>query len=229
VSSPSSPQLSEAPPARASAPSPRTVALGLALLAVGVVIAVVIDPVLAWDDDNVYLGKGRLFLYFTTQSNILAAAAFIAVGVTLLRGRRPGAGLELLRGLATVDMAITGIVNGALLADPAAPWNFSEFVLHIGGPILIALWWILLPPERPLPFRSIAIWLAHPVIWTASVLTYAAESSDNWVPYFFMDPAEMDGMAGVLGTIAIIHVVFVVLAALAVLRTRVRRRQDAAL
>lgn len=194
--------------------------LGVVLLLLGVVTFIVVDPVLAWDDANEFVGKGRLFLYFTAQSNLLAVAAYIAFGVLFVRGRRPGTGLELLRGLATVDMAITGVVNGVFLADPSAAWSFSDFVLHQGGPVAIVLWWIVLPPERRLPFAVIALWLLHPIIWTASVLTYAAESSDGWYPYFFMNPAEVDGWGGVATFVLAIHVVIAVLSLGAILLSR---------
>ncbi|NYG97695.1 hypothetical protein FJ656_27755 [Schumannella luteola] len=192
----------------------------MALLAAGVVTFLVIDPLLAWDEQNPWLGRGRLFLYFTTQSNALAVAAYAAFGVALLRGRRPGRALELLRGLATVDMAITGIVHGLVLADPSAPWSFSEFVLHQAGPILIALWWIALPPSPRLSFAAVPLWLAHPLIWTAGALTYRAESSDGWAPYFFLDPTQVDGWGGVATFVAVILVAHAVLGAGAVLVSR---------
>jgi hypothetical protein len=194
--------------------------IAIVLLVLGAVILIVLDPVLAWDDANPYVGKGRLFLYFTAQSNALAVAALIAYGVSLLRGRAPSRGLEYLRGLAVVDMAITGIVNGALLAEPGAGFDFSEFVLHQGGPLVIIAWWIAMPPARPLSFGAVGLWLIHPVLWTAMTLMYAYESSDNWVPYFFLDPAEVDGVGGVVMFVAIIHVVIAVLGVGAVLLSR---------
>lgn len=195
--------------------------LGVVLLLLGVVTFIVVDPVLAWDDANEFVGNGRLFLYFTAQSNLLAVAAYVAFGVLFVRGRRAGTGLELLRGLATVDMAITGIVNGMLLADPSIAWTFSDFVLHQGGPLAIVLWWVVLPPAQRLSFAAIGLSLLHPVVWTASVLTYAAESSDNWFPYFFLDPAEVDGWGGVAVFVLAIHVVIAVLSVGAVLLSRV--------
>ena len=194
--------------------------LGIVLLLLGVVTFIVIDPVLAWDDANEFIGKGRMFLYFTTQSNLLATAAYVVFGIALLRGRAPSQGMELLRGLATVDMAITGIVNGVLLADPSVAWTFSDFVLHQGGPLAIVIWWIALPPAQKLSFKVVGLWLLHPAIWTASVLTYAAESSDHWYPYFFMDPAEVDGWGGVATFVAVIHVAIALLSVGAIALSR---------
>lgn len=207
-----------------SSPSPRPIAgtaVAVAMLVVAAAIFIVVDPVLAWDD-NEFVGRGRLFLYFTAQANLLAVASLVVVGVGLLRGRAPSRGVELLRGLAVVDMAITGIVSGALLADPAAGFDVSEFVLHQAGPLLMVAWWIAMPPAQPLRFGVVGLWLLHPLLWTASILMYAAESSDHWVPYFFLDPAQVDGVGGVVLFVAIIHVVVAVLGVVAVLVSRAR-------
>lgn len=197
--------------------TPAAIALGVLLLLAAAGLLIVIDPVLAWDDANPYLGKGRLFLYFTSQSNILAVIALTVHGVALVRGLAPSRAAEYLRGLAVVDLAITGIVNGVLLAEPGAAWDLSDFVLHQAAPLLMLAWWLVLPPRQPLPFAAIGLWLVHPVLWTASVLTYAGESSDRWYPYFFLDPAEVESP---FLFIAIIHVVIAVLGLLAVLATR---------
>ena len=200
--------------------------LGVVLLLLGVITFIVIDPVLAWDDANEYIGKGRMFLYFTTQSNLLTVAAYVVFGIAFVRGRAATPGMELLRGLATVDMAITGIVNGVLLADPTMPWTFSDFVLHQGGPLAIVIWWVVLPPVRRLPFGVIGLWLLHPAIWTASILTYAAESSDNWYPYFFMNPAKVDGWGGVFTFVLAIHVIIAVLSVGAIALSRAPWRRE---
>ncbi|MER7004524.1 Pr6Pr family membrane protein [Dactylosporangium sp. NPDC000555] len=209
-----------APPARPYPILPVVVAV--VLLLVATVTFVVIDPLLAWDDANPLLGRGRLFLYFTTQSNVLAVTACAVFGVALLRGRHPGQAAEYLRGLAVVGTSITGIVANALLAEPGAPWNLSDFVLHQAMPVLMAVWWIAVPPARPLPFAAAALWLVHPAIWTAMALTYAAESSDHWYPYFFLDPAEAGGWVGVAVFVAVIHLVIAVLGLGAVLASRAR-------
>ncbi|WP_062430605.1 Pr6Pr family membrane protein [Herbidospora daliensis] len=203
----------------------RPVLVAGALLLVATVTFVVVDPLLAWDDANPFLGRGRLFLYFTTQSNLLAVAACVVFGVALLRGRHPGQAAEYLRGLAVVDMAITGIVANVLLAEPGAPWSFSDFVLHQAVPVLMVVWWIAAPPARPLPLAAVALWLVHPAVWTAMALTYAAESSDRWYPYFFLDPVEAGGWGGVAVFVAVIHLVIAVLGLGAVVVSRVRRAE----
>jgi hypothetical protein len=205
-------------------PSKARFALGLVLLAFALAIFANLDPLLAWKDEIPELGQGRLFAYYTTQSNFLAAAALAVHGVQFVRGRRPGVAAEYLRGLATVDMAITGIVAGLLLAEPDAPFTYSDFVLHQGGPLLMVLWFVVLPPLRALPWTAALVWLAHPFVWTVTTLTYAAESPDHWVPYFFLDSAEMDGWGGVILVVAIIHFVVLGLGLLAVLASRARWR-----
>ncbi|WP_329426777.1 Pr6Pr family membrane protein [Streptosporangium sp. NBC_01495] len=209
-----------APPARTGPILPVVVA-GVLLL-VATVTFVVVDPLLAWDDANPLLGRGRLFLYFTTQSNLLAVTACVVFGVALARGRHPGQAAEYLRGLAVVDMAITGIVANALLTEPGAPWSLSDFVLHQAMPVLMVGWWIAMPPARSLPVTAAVLWLVHPAIWTAMALVYAAESSDHWYPYFFLDPAEAGGWGGVTLFVTVIHLVILVLGLGAALASRAR-------
>ena len=202
--------------------------VALLLLLAGAAIFLVLDPVLAWDDANPYVGKGRLLLYFTFQSNVLAVVSLVAVGLAMVRGRVPGTLVDHLRGLATVDMAITGVVNGALLAEPGESFDFSDFVLHQGGPILMVAWWIAAPPARRLSFAAVGLWLLHPLLWTAAVFTYASESTDHWVPYFFLDPAQVDGEGTVVVFVVVIHAVIAVLGVGAVAATRLPWRDRVA-
>ncbi|MFC0862674.1 Pr6Pr family membrane protein [Sphaerimonospora cavernae] len=206
------------PLARPAAPRQRTRS-GVPRLALGVVLVVFaclmfanVDIWLAWDDANPTLGHGRLLLYFTTQSNLLAVIALTMVGTALLRGRRPTRGSEYLRGLATVDMAISGLVASILLTEPGAPFTYSDFLLHQAGPALMVLWWVIMPPTEPVRWSAVFVWLTHPLLWTLCVLTYGAESSDGWVPYFFLSPDEPGGWGAVAISLLVIHLLFAVLA-----------------
>lgn len=162
----------------ASPPAPRLlgtrstfrVLIGIVLVLAGLVSVIVLNPLLARDDANPRLGHGRLFLYFTVQANVLAVIASLVVGVGLLRGHAPSRPVEYLRGLAVVDMAITGIVYAVLFFDPRGPVSITGLVLDQAGPLLMVIWWIAMPPVRPLSLAAAPIWLAHPLFWTAMTL-----------------------------------------------------------
>ena len=175
------------------------IALAVVLFLLAAVVAVQLLPWFGDVNPRVLLGPVRPLLYFTVQSNLLAAVVMVLVAVALLRGRMPSRATEYLRGLATVDLAITGVVYGLLLGDD------GDVVLHIVMPVLMALWWIAMPPQPAVAWFAPAVWLLHPVAWLVVVFGLRAVSSDHWVPYYFLDPRLAGGWPGVAGyTIAII-------------------------
>lgn len=198
-----------APAGRRDRTTAGSIIVGAILIALACLIFANVDVWLAWDDSDGQLGRGRLLLYFTAQANLFTVAALAASGAALLRGRRPSGGVERVRGLATLDMAITGLVAASVLAEPDAPFTFSEFLLHQCAPALMVAWWVILPPVVPMRWTDVLIWLIHPVAWTLCALTYGAESTSHWVPYFFLDPAEVGGWLMVFVFLLVIHVTFV--------------------
>ncbi len=163
----------------------RLVLAGLTLVAVGAVLAHVLDqraPV------------SNFVSYFTIQSNVLAAGVLGFVGTTVLRGRDPDE-LASLRGAATLYMTVTGIVYVLLLrgvdVQTPEPWNS---VLHYLMPVVMLLDWLAFPPRRVPAYRRALWWLAYPVAYLLYSLVRGAVV--DWYPYPFLDPA--DGYPGVL-------------------------------
>lgn len=133
----------------------------------------------------------NFFGYFTIQGNIIAAVAF-ALSAIFIFGKRAQPGwLSYLRALATVIMAIVGIVYNTLLAEAGldgafnVPW--SNDILHIWIPLYAVADWVLFGDRIKLPFARLWVMLIYPVIWLVVVLIRGA--SDGWVPYPFLDPA----------------------------------------
>ena len=100
--------------------------------------------------------RGRLDVvnfvsYFTVESNLLAAVAFVGGGIALT-GRGEGEAAAMLRGAATLYLAITGLVFSLLLAGlegvefTAVPWD--NVVLHYLMPVLVVLDWTSPRPRR---------------------------------------------------------------------------------
>lgn len=121
------------------------------------------------------------FSYFTIISNLFAAAL-------LPYGAWPGtAPHDLLRGAATVYMAITGLVYGLLLASyPVAIPAWINTVEHRIMPVVIVLDWVLDPPRRRIPYRRAALWLAFPIVYLC--YTELRGPLADWYPYPFLDP-----------------------------------------
>lgn len=133
----------------------------------------------------------NFFGYFTIQGNIIAAVAFALSAIFIFGKRAQPRWLSYLRALATVIMAIVGIVYNTLLADAGldgafnVPW--SNDILHIWIPIYAVADWVLFGDRIKLPFARLWVMLIYPVIWLVVVLIRGA--SDGWVPYPFLDPA----------------------------------------
>lgn len=133
----------------------------------------------------------NFFGYFTIQGNIIAAAAFALSAIFIFGKRAQPRWLSYLRALATVIMAIVGIVYNTLLADAGldgafnVPW--SNDILHIWIPIYAVADWVLFGDRIKLPFARLWVMLIYPIIWLVVVLIRGA--SDGWVPYPFLDPA----------------------------------------
>ena len=145
-------------------------------------------------------GVGNFFGYFTIQSNIIAAVAFLASAYFIFRGTVQPSWVVYLRALATVLMAIVGIVYNTLLSnlDLAGSFNlqWSNDILHIVIPIYAVLDWVLFGDRDKLPFANLWYMLIYPAIWLVVVLIRGA--ADGWVPYPFLDPAQPGGYLAVL-------------------------------
>lgn len=138
------------------------------------------------------------FGYFTMQSNLIAAVA-LAVGAVFLLRRRPApAWSVLLRGAAVTYLATTGIVYDLLLADLAMSTGttvvWSNDVLHRWMPVFLVLDWVLVGDRGPLPWRRFGAFLVYPLVWLGVVLL----RGDSFVPYPFLDVAQLGA-----GTVAL--------------------------
>ena len=162
---------------------------------------------------------GNFFSFFTIQSNILAAGVLLAAAV--VRPEERTLLFDVLRGAATLYIAITGVVFALLLAglqeslDTHIVW--VDFTVHKLMPIVVAADWLLEPPRRRLPFWAALAWLAYPAAWFAYTLVRGA--AEHWYPYPFVDAARL-GYGGVLGRGAILLAAFAAAAFAFVLTTR---------
>jgi hypothetical protein len=172
------------------------VALRVLRLGTALAIAVAITWELARFVDR-GLHVENFFSYFTILSNLMA------IGVLLWSAARPpsshGPRAAAVRGAVTLYMAITGIVYAVLLApaDVGKPEPWVDFVIHVAGPLVLALDWALEPSRRLPGRRVIAAWLAFPLAYLVYSLVRGV--AVDWYPYPFLDPDESGGYAGVAG------------------------------
>ncbi len=157
------------------------------------------------------LELGNFFSYFTVGSNLFAAVVLIAGGLALTP-RGESMTFAMLRGAATLYLAITGIVFSLLLAGlegvefTAVPWD--NIVLHYLMPLLIVIDWFVFPPVVRVSFVRGLIWLVYPLAYVPYSLIRG--HFEHWYPYPFLDPGPR-GYTGVLQSSIGIAVVAIVL------------------
>ena len=159
----------------------------------------------------------NFFSFFTIDSNILAAIAFILGAISYINGRTTQS-ITGLRGAALIYMTVTGVVYVLLLSgleeslQTAIPW--VNFVLHYLFPIVVIADWFIDRPTQRVSFRTAALWLIFPIVWF--VYTLIRGPIVGWYPYPFLNPAN-GGYGQVAITCIIITLFFCILCVLAVL------------
>jgi hypothetical protein len=144
------------------------------------------------------LDLGNFASYFTVESNVYAGVVLVVSGFALT-ARGEAAWLALLRGAATLYLAITGLVFSLLLAGlegvefTAVPWD--NLVLHYLMPVAVVADWLLAPPVRRIAFPQGLLWLAFPLVYV--VYSLIRGHSAHWYPYPFLDPGPR-GYTGVI-------------------------------
>jgi hypothetical protein len=201
-----------------------------------VIVAAVVTQLAASIATTIELGRDlgtvivNFFSFFTILSNVLAAAVLLWAAIARLR--RPSTATEppalaTVLACATTAMIITGIVYNTLLRSITLPQGsepvpWSNEVLHLIGPLFLLLDLFLAPGRRGLPWRSVAVVLIYPLVWTAYTLvrgplvTNPASGDPWWYPYPFLNPNNPGGWPSVLVYVVVIAVAFVLVGSLTV-------------
>ncbi|WP_298752532.1 Pr6Pr family membrane protein [uncultured Serinicoccus sp.] len=145
----------------------------------------------------------NFFSFFTILSNVGSVVVLTWAGVWLLRegdrgSRREPPALAVALACVTSYMLVTGVVYNTLLRGIELPQGttvaWSNEVLHVVGPVLLALDLVLAPGRRGLPWRAVGSVLVVPVVWVAYTLVRGplvpnpVTGADHWYPYPFLDP-----------------------------------------
>jgi hypothetical protein len=180
----------------------------------------------------------NFFSFFTILSNTLSVVVLAWAAIWYLtRGRRGGIEpVSLSIALASVStyMIITGVVYNTLLrsipltpATEPVPW--SNEILHLVGPLFLALDVLFGSPRRALRWRAVWAVLAFPIVWVVytmirgPLVTDPGGSPDYWYPYPFLNPNNFDnGYGGVAVYIVGIAVGIIAVASLVVWVGRLR-------
>ena len=153
----------------------------------------------------------RFFSFFTIQTNILVAAAYV---VPLVAPHSAAARFLLRPSVRTALVGyiiVVGVVFYVLLSDLGAPSGarlFFERVLHYVIPPLFVLDWLFFVPKGETHWRVGLDALGFPAAYAAWTLAHGAVS--GWYPYPFLDVADL-GYAQALINIAGLVLAFLAL------------------
>ena len=205
---------------RSTTTVPAVVPAALRLLAALAVVVAVVGQWVRSVESPVYQ-FANFFGYFTIQSNLIAAVAFVVGAVFLLRRRGAPEWSVVLRGAAATYMVTTGIVYNLLLTNVALDNSFnvqwSNDVLHKWIPLFALLDWVLVGDRGRTAWRRLWVFLVYPLVWLVVVLL----RGQSFVPYPFLD-VERLGAGGVAGWCLVIAVVIGGLSAVAIRASRWR-------
>lgn len=167
----------------------------------------------------------NFFSYFTIISNLSAAIVLVIAALWALRTRRSTTPepVWLATALVCVStyMIVTGVVYNLLLRSISIPIdNISDLwtneTLHLIVPLFLLADVLVAPRRRALPWRTLAVAAALPIVWAIYTMVRAnfvvgpATGDPWWYPYPFLNPHLVPGgYLGVAGYIVGIAVVIV--------------------
>jgi hypothetical protein len=154
---------------------------------------------------GVLVAAAFYFSYFTTLTNILAAAALTAALFGTRHVPAPGT-VTALAGY----MVIVGAIFLLLLRHhPVTRMGFiADVLLHYVTPVAFVLYWLAFVPKGLLARRPPLAWLAYPAAYFAFVLVRGALT--GFYPYFFINPATLGYPEVAINAFALLAVFYAV-------------------
>jgi hypothetical protein len=200
------------------------------IAAVAIVIAVVAQWIESQRDPNYFFFN--FFGYFTIQSNLFIATAFVILAFYGFSGRLTPPWLTVVHGATVTYMATTGVVYNLLLAsgplgDFNVPW--SNDILHRWIPLFAVLQWILFGDRSRIPWKRLWLFLIYPVVWLFVILAIRQRS---FVPYPFLDIQKLGGLEvffyciGITAFIVAMSAIVIALSRFAILRPGAGQRTE---
>jgi hypothetical protein len=148
---------------------------------------------------------GRVFSFFTVQSNVLSG---LASGALVTNAARDGRGFRILRLNALFGITVTGIVYGTVLAKVHQPHGWQETssnaVVHYVVPIMMVLGWLMFGPRPRITPGVIGLAMVWPALYLGYALVVGAIS--KWYPYPFLDVATQGYGRVLLNAVAVLAV-----------------------
>ncbi len=173
---------------------------------------------------------GEYFAYFTIQSSLIAALALILAGRSAIQAKAETRALTLVRLSAVTSAVVVAIVYNLLLRDSAPlpadigyDWPVPpNEILHVWGPVLILIDWLLASALVQLKIKSIFWVLVFPLAWL--IFSVIRGLATSWWPYWFIDPTGPGGVVSMVEFIFAIMFFLLLVALLVLTASRLTRR-----
>ena len=149
-----------------------------------------------------FMGGGRVFMYFTVQSNI-AIALVCAVGAVLLLRNQPVKNIwYLIKYVFTVSITLTGVVFCFVLAPTLGKhaWRLQHVLTHVVVPLAAILDFFVTGRYGSIKKRSVFFVIIPPLLYAIYTgIAYVAKwefSRGVHYPYFFLNWGSPAGAFG---------------------------------
>ncbi|MGI6265333.1 MAG: Pr6Pr family membrane protein [Acutalibacteraceae bacterium] len=177
----------------------------------------------AYASADTFMGGGRVFMFFTIQSNIAVALVALIGGVLLQKNRRLGGRWYLIQFVATVSITLTGAVFTFVLAPTLGryAWNLQNVLTHVVVPLITIADFLLTGVYGDIRKRGVPFVILPPLAYAIYAgIGYAAgwEFAEGIrYPYFFLNWGSPAGAFGFADELPFMGCVWWILALLALL------------
>jgi len=176
--------------------------ISLVLKAVVVLSAIVGITMSAHAGRHSFMGGSRVFMYFTTQSNI-AIAIICAIGcVLLLRKKDISEAWYVVKFVGTISITLTGMVFAFMLAPVlgANAWNIQNTLTHAVVPVLSVIDFFVVATGAGIKRKNVIYVIIPPILYAIyAVIGYVKgwefAAGYNY-PYFFLNWGSPAGAFG---------------------------------
>ena len=149
-----------------------------------------------------FMGGTQVFMFFTTQSNILVALICAVGCVMLFLGKKINSVMHIIKLVGTVSITLTGVVFVVLLAPTLGPqaWNIQNVLTHVIVPIAAIADFFVISSGAEIKKRNVIYVIIPPLLYAI----YAGIGfAEGWqfapgynYPYFFLNWGSPAGAFG---------------------------------
>jgi hypothetical protein len=173
------------------------------VLKIVVILSAIIGTFLsAYAGRHSFMGGSRVFMYFTTQSNI-AIAIICCIGFVLMhKGREVSRVWQVVKFVGTVSITLTGVVFCVMLAPllGSYAWTIQNVLTHVVVPLAAVIDFFVVAVSDSIPRKNVIYVIIPPILYAiyagiGYVQGWQFADGINY-PYFFLNWGSPAGAFG---------------------------------